>query len=576
MKESPHLEPLRKTATGIRGLDEVTFGGLPEGRPTLVVGNAGSGKTMLAMEFLVRGATEFGEPGVYLAFEETAKDLAANFASRGYDLNGLVAQKKLHIDHVHIERSEIEETGEYDLEGLFIRLAHAVDSIGAKRVVLDTLEALFGGLSNTGILRAELRRLFMWLKNRGLTAIITGERGDSSLTKYGLEEYVADCVIVLDNRVVEQISTRRLRILKYRGSQHGTNGYPFLIENTGLTVLAITSLGLQHEALTERVSTGIERLDNMFGPQGYYRGSSILISGTAGTGKSSLAASFVDAACRRGERCLYFAFEESPSQIMRNMKSIGLDLRPHVKKGILVFHASRPTATGLETHLAETTRIVADFKPAVMVVDPISNMVSVGNVNEVKSMLTRLVDYLKTDHVTTMFTSLTTGADNLEHTEVGTSSLMDTWIVLRDVEHGGERNRELHILKSRGMEHSNQLREFMMTDHGIELVDVYTGAAGVLTGTARVAQEAREKADAVLRQQEIERKKREVERRRQASQAQMEVLQADVEVAEEELKLMMDEECMRTSILAEEETRMAKLRGADAPAPKGSSKRGKK
>lgn len=568
-----HLESLPKTLTGIRGLDEITFGGLPKGRPTLLVGGAGSGKTMLAMEFLVRGATEFGEPGVYVSFEETAKDLTANFASRGFDLDELIAEKKIYIDHVRIERAEIEETGEYDLDGLFIRLAYAANAVGAKRVVLDTVEALFAGLTNTGILRAELRRLFAWLKERDLTTIITGERGENTLTRYGLEEYVADCVIVLDNRVIDQISTRRMRILKYRGSQHGTNEYPFLIESTGITVLPITSIGLQHQATNERVSTGIERLDNMFSGQGYYRGSSILVSGTAGTGKSSLSASFVNAACRRGERALYFAFEESPSQIIRNMRSIGIDLQGCVDSGLLTFHASRPTAVGLETHLAQVFKIVTDLKPSVMVVDPISNLTSVGNANEVKSMLTRLVDFLKSNQITTMFTSLTTSGESLEHTDVSMSSLMDTWIVLRDVERGGERNREIHVLKARGMAHSNQLREFVMTDHGIDLLDVYTGPAGVLTGTARVAQEAKEKAEALTRQQQIERKKREVEGRRKALQAQVESLQADMGTAEAEMDLLVAEEEMRTAVLAEEEIRMARLRGADiASMPKQSDR----
>lgn len=537
------------------------------------MGGAGSGKTMLAMEFLVRGATEFDEPGVFIAFEETAKDLSANFASRGYDLNELIAQKKMRIDHVRIERSEIEETGEYDLEGLFIRLAHAVDSIGAKRVVLDTIEALFAGLTNTAILRAELRRLFAWLKERNLTAIITGERGDTSLTRYGLEEYVADCVVLLDHRVTEQISTRRLRIAKYRGSQHGTNEYPFLIGDTGISVLPITSLGLRHEASTERVSTGIARLDSMLGGKGYYRGASVLVSGTAGSGKSSLAASFVDAACKRGERALYFAFEESPSQIMRNMCSIGIDLRQHVKKGLLTFHAARPVAVGLETHLAEMARITADFSPTVIAIDPISNLIAVGSTGEVKSMLARLIDYLKESHVTALFTNLSTGTGIAEQTEVGVSSLMDTWIVLRDVERGGERNREMHILKSRGMAHSNQLREFVITNRGLDLLDVYTGPAGVLTGTARVSQEARERAEAVERQQEVERRKREVGYRRKAVEAQIEALRADMANAEEDLGRLLTQEQARQAILTEEQEQMGRLRGADAPPiSKGSAK----
>ncbi len=557
------LEPLAKTPTGIRGLDEITYGGLPKGRPTLLVGGAGSGKTMLAMEFIVRGITEFGENGVYVTFEETERDLEANFASRGFDLAKLITDKKLYIDHIRIERSEIEETGEYDLEGLFIRMAYAVKTVNAKRVVLDTVEALFAGLSNTAILRAELRRLFGWLKDQGLTAIITGERGETTLTRYGLEEYVADCVILLDSRISDQIATRRLRIVKYRGSQHGTNEYPFLIENTGITVLPITSIGLQHDVSTERISSGIERLDSMLGGKGYYRGSSVLVSGTAGTGKSSMAASFAKAACERGEKALYFAFEEAPSQIIRNMRSIGIDLQPCVDKGTLAFFAKRPTATGLETHLAEMFKVVTDVNPSVVVIDPISNLISVGSPNEVKSMLTRLVDYLKSNHVTAVFTSLTHGGEALEQTEIGVSSLMDTWIVLRDVERAGERNREIHVLKSRGMAHSNQLREFVLTNNGIGLLDVYTGPAGVLTGTARVAQEAKEKADAVVRQQETERRKRELEGKRKTLEAQIEALHAEAETAEADLERLGVQEEKRVEILAEERAEMGRMRGED-------------
>jgi circadian clock protein KaiC len=467
--QSSNSKTLEKCRTGISGMDDVTFGGLPAGRPTLVVGNAGAGKTMLAMEFLVRGAVEFNEPGVFVSFEETAKDLIANFVG-SYDLDALIAEKRLYIDYVYIERSEIQETGEYDLEGLFIRLAHAVSSIGAKRVVLDTLEALFAGLTNVGVLRAELRRLFAWLKDRGLTAVITGERSEATLTRYGLEEYIADCVIVLDNRVIDQISTRRLRVMKYRGTGHGTNEYPFLIESTGLTVLPITSIGLAHTASTDRVSTGLPEVDAMFGKQGFYRGSSVLVSGTAGTGKSSLCASFVDAACKRGERCLYFAFEESPSQIVRNMRSIGIDLQPHVDGGLLAFHASRPTAVGLETHLAVATRALADAKPLIAIIDPISNLISVGNLLEVKLMMTRLIDYLKSSNVTTMFTCLVSGGVNADEiTTVGVSSLMDTWINLRDVEVEADRQRQIHVLKSRGMAHSSRPAGFVLTDHGFNL-----------------------------------------------------------------------------------------------------------
>ena len=448
---------LPKAPTGIQGLDEITGGGLPRGRPTLICGSAGCGKTLLAMEFLVRGARQFNEPGVFMAFEETAKDLTQNVASLGFNLKDLIARKKMVLDFVYIERSEIEETGEYDLEGLFIRLGQAIDSIGAKRVVLDTIESLFSGLPNPLILRAELRRLFRWLKTKGVTAIITGERGEDTLTRQGLEEYVSDCVIVLDHRISEQVSSRRLRVVKYRGSTHGTNEYPFLIDENGISVLPVTSLGLQQTASTQRIPTGITRLDAMLGGTGYYRGSSVLISGTAGTGKSSLAAHFAAAACHRGERALYFAFEESPSQIMRNMSSIGIDLQLCVQKGLLQFQANRPTFAGLEMHLTMMHKAISAFKPQVVIVDPLNSFIIGSNEPEVKAMLMRLVDFLKMNQITGLFTNLTSGGGALEQTDVAISSLIDTWLLLRDIELGGERNRGLYILKSRGMAHSNQI-----------------------------------------------------------------------------------------------------------------------
>ncbi|WP_018294643.1 circadian clock protein KaiC [Mariprofundus ferrooxydans] len=465
------LAGLKKCPTGITGLDEITEGGLPQGRPTLVCGGAGCGKTLLAMEFLVRGATEFNEPGVFMAFEETAEDLTENVASLGFDLNDLVARKKIVLDYVHIERSEIEESGEYDLEGLFIRLGAAIEAIGAKRVVLDTVETLFAGLPNPLILRAELRRLFLWLKEKGVTAIITGERGDGTLTRQGLEEYVSDCVIMLDHRVSDQTSSRRLRVVKYRGSTHGTNEYPFLIDEDGFSVLPVTSLSLEHKVSSERVSSGIADLDVMLGGKGYYRGSSVLISGTAGTGKSSLAGHFTDAACRRGERVLYFAFEESPSQITRNMGSIGIDLQQWVEKGLLQFHANRPSLTGLEMHLMIAHKAVKAFKPQVMIMDPLSAYSLGNNLIEVHSMLMRLIDFLKTEQITGLFTNLAKGGSALEQTDVSISSLIDTWLLLLNMDVCGERLRTLSILKSRGMAHSNKTREFLLTDHGVELGD---------------------------------------------------------------------------------------------------------
>jgi len=464
-------QELAKSPTGIQGLDEITNGGLPKGRPTLICGGAGSGKTLLAASFLLNGVVEFDEPGILMTFEETGEELASDLASLGYDLGKLVKEGKLIVDYVRVERSEIEETGEYDLEGLFVRLEYAVTSIGAKRIVLDTIESLFAGLSNPGILRAELRRLFRWLKDKGLTAVLTGERGDLGLTRQGLEEYVSDAVILLDHRVDEQVSTRRLRIVKYRGSHHGTNEYPFLIDRDGLSVLPVTSLGPTHPAIAERVSTGVTQLDDMLSGRGYYRGSTVLLSGTAGTGKTSLAAHFVDAACRRGERCLYFLFEESPQQLMRNMRSIGMNLQQWVDSGLLQFHADRPSRFGLETHLAAMQRTVRVFKPTVTVVDPVTNLLTVGTRNDVRSMLTRVIDYLKSESITGLFTSLTPGSKELEETDAGISSLMDTWIVLFVNEENRKRRRWLSVLKSRGMAHSNSVREYMLTDHGLQVLD---------------------------------------------------------------------------------------------------------
>ncbi len=558
---------LLKCQTGIKGLDEITDGGIPEGRPTLVCGSAGCGKTLFAMEFLVHGAIEYDEPGVFMSFEESSEELAQNVASLGFDLEELETTHKLILDHVNIERSEIEETGEYDLEGLFIRLNHSIDSIGAKHVVLDTIESLFGGLANENILRAELRRLFRWLKAKGVTAIITGERGEGTLTRHGLEEYVSDCVILLDNRVEAGISTRRLRIIKYRGSEHGTNEYPFLIDETGISVMPITSIGLQHDVSSERISSGIPRLDTMMGGKGYYRNSSILISGTAGTGKTSIAASFANAACNRGERCLYFAFEESPSQITRNMLSIGIDLEPWIKQGLLDIYAVRPTIYGLEMHLVKMYKLVREFKPKVVIIDPVTNLIAIGSNTEVKSMLSRLIDFLKSNQITAFFTNLSHNGVALEQSEFGISSLMDTWILLRDIEIGGERNRGLYILKSRGMAHSNQIREFLLTDNGIDLVDVYLGPAGVLTGTARIAQEAQEKAANTLYNQEILQKKRELHRRRTVIEAQIETLNSEFEEAQEQVDKLTQQEEAQERAFVEVRAKIGHLRTADDTNP---------
>jgi len=462
---------IKKTPSGIQGLDEITCGGLPQGRPTLICGAAGCGKTLMSVEFLVRGATQYGEPGVLMAFEETAKEIAVNVQSLGFDLKKLVDEKKLIVDHVRIERSEIEETGDYDLEGLFVRLGHAIDSIGAKRVVLDTLESIFSGLSDTAILRAELRRLFQWLKERGVTAIITAEKGEGTLTRYGMEEYVSDCVIVLDHRVTEQVSTRRLRIVKYRGSIHGTNEFPFLIDANGISVLPITSAKLEHEAPSERVSTGNPGLDEMLGGKGYFKGASVLVSGTAGTGKTTIAAHFAASICANNGRCLYFAFEESPKQLIRNMRSAGIDLQPAVDNGRLLISSARPSLHGLEMHLALILKAIRDFRPDGVVIDPTSNFIAAGTCGEAGLMLTRLVDFLKSQAITSVFTCLMSGVVAHEHASGGISSIIDTWLFVRDLEIRAERVRGIYVLKSRGMAHSNKVRQFSIGDNGVKIAD---------------------------------------------------------------------------------------------------------
>jgi circadian clock protein KaiC len=524
--------PLAKTPSGIAGLDQITGGGLPLGRPTLVCGGAGCGKTLFAMEFLIKGAIDHGERGVFMAFEETAQELASNVASLGFDLRALVEKKQIAIDYVKIDRSEIEESGDYDLEGLFVRLGHAIDSIGAKRVVLDTVEALFSGFRDQAILRSELRRLFRWLKDKGVTAVITGERGEGTLTRYGLEEYVSDCVISLDNRVSEQVATRRLRIVKYRGSAHGSNEYPFLIDEMGFSVLPVTSLGLDYPVTRARVPTGVQALDGMLEGGGYFRGSSVLVSGTAGTGKSSIAAHFVDASCRRGERALYLALEESDQQVIRNMRSIGIDLQQWTKAGKLVIQAARPTVFGLEMHLVAIHKAIEQHRPKSIVLDPISSLISAGNAQEVKSMLVRLFDYLKMKGITCLVTSLTS-AQGLEETTVGISSLIDTWFQLRDIEIAGERTRGLFLVKSRGMGHSNQVREFLITSKGVDVVPVVLGPNGVLTGSARLKQQSDEAAETIARREEIDRRQRLLQRKRKALDAQIEAMKVAL-VAEEE------------------------------------------
>ena len=551
---------LKKSPSGIQGFDEITGGGLPAGRPTLVCGSAGCGKTLFGMEFLVRGVTQFNEPGVFMSFEETNEELITNVASLGFDLEDLVKHKKIALDHVHIERSEIEETGEYDLEGLFIRLNYAIDSIGAKRVVLDTIESLFAGLPNQLILRAELRRLFRWLKDKGVTAIITGERGEKTFTRQGLEEYVSDCVIMLDHRVTEQTSTRRLRVVKYRGSLHGTNEYPFLIDENGFSILPITSLGLGHIVSNERISSGIPELDKMLEGKGYYRGSTVLVSGTAGVGKTSLAAHFAEAACKRGERVLYFCFEESPNQLMRNMRSIGIKLEHWVHKGLLQFQATRPTFYGLEMHLAVTHKAVNAFKPDIVIMDPINTFILGDKENEVKTMLMRIVDFLKGNQITALFTSLSSPRSAPETSDVGISSLIDTWLLLRDIELSGERNRVMYVLKSRGMANSNQIREFILTDHGVELREVYIGSGGVLTGSARIAQEALENAGVLTQKMDIELRKRELENKRKALDTQIAALHAGFKSEESETNKIISSERKIIRQLEQDKIEMADSR----------------
>ncbi len=556
---------LEKSPSGIRGLDEITAGGLPKGRPTLVCGSAGCGKTLLGMEFIARGALDYGEPGVFVSFEESAEDLAKNVLSLGIDLDKLQKEKKVIIDHVYVERSEIEETGQYDLEGLFLRINYEIDDIGAKRVVLDTIESLFSSFQDEGILRAELRRLFRWLKTKGVTAIVTGEQGKGTLTRYGLEEYISDCVIFLDHRVNEQMSIRRLRIVKYRGSAHGTNEYPFLIGETGIDVLPITSVGLQYEVSSEFVSSGVPRLDHMLGGKGYYRGSSVLISGIAGTGKTSFVASFASAACSRGERCLYFAFEESDKQLIRNMRSIGIDLGSHINQDLLRVHATRPTLHGLEKHLLVIYKLIREFKPDVVVVDPISNLVTIGTDIEVKAMLTRIIDMLKSMQITTVFTCLTGGESRNVQQEYGVSSLMDTWIVLQRIDELGERNRGIFIIKSRGMAHSNQVREFLLKDAGIDIIDAYVGPEGVLTGTARYEQKAREQEAVMSDAEEIELKRKDLERHRKIIDAKIDGLRAEIEAEDDEMARTLKQRERRGQAQAKDRQEVRALRKADPP-----------
>jgi circadian clock protein KaiC len=553
---------LPKAATGISGFDEVTNGGLPRARSTLVCGPAGCGKTLFAMEFLVRGIAQFDEPGVFISFEESAADLSANVASLGFDLARLEAEGNLVVDHVDLTGLEMEDAGEWDLDGLFIRLAAAIDKVGAQRVVIDTIEMLFGAFSDTAALRSEIRRLFGWLKERSVTSVVTGERGEGTLTRHGIEEYVADCVIVLDHRVTEQTSTRRLRILKYRGSLHGTNEYPFLISRSGVSVVPITSPGLNHQVSTERISTGVARLDSMLGDGGYYRGSAVLVSGTAGTGKSTLAAQLCDAVCARGEQALYFGFEESEAEIVRNMSSVGIDLRRWVEAGLLHFQCSRPSLLGLEAHLFSMQKIVGELGPGVVIMDPVSDFLRIGTDQDVSAMLTRQVDFLKARNVTALFTSLSCGPADADQQ---LASLVDTWLSVRNLEGNGEHNRVLYVLKSRGMAHSNQIREFLLTGQGIELADVYVGPQGVLTGSARQAQEAKERSDGTARLEDLEQRRVDLERRRKSVEAQTAALWRDFEEEAGAVERLLSHGSTGTEDRAGQRAEQGRLRRADMP-----------
>lgn len=562
MMEDYQIQELAKCPTGIQGLDELTGGGLPKGRTTLVCGSAGCGKTLFGVEFLLRGATLYDEPGVLMTFEETAQEISENVASLGWDLNQLIAQEKIFIDHVYIEPNEIEEAGEYDLEALILRLGYAIQKIGAKRVLLDTIEVLFAGLSNANIIRAELRRLFRWLKSQGVTAVITGERGDNSLTRQGLEEYVSDCVIKLEQKTVEEMATRTMQIIKYRGSRHSNNEYPFLIEEHGISVLPITSIQLNHQVSNDRISSGIPQLDEMFGGQGYYRGSSILITGKAGTGKSTLAGYFAQATCIKGERCLYLATEESPSQILRNLTSISLNLSPYVEQGLLKFDAVRPTNYNLEMRLFKIHRWVEDFQPNTIIIDPMSNLILSGSWMQTKSFFMRLIDYLKGKQITLLFTNLNHGNidNNQEQTDIGISSLMDTWLELQTVKVNGERNRVLYVLKSRGMMHSNQVREFIVSNEGVNLIDTYLGEGKVLTGSERINQQLQETSDAKKRQQNLEQKRRQFEQQKHILQAQIKALEIQLLNQDQELNLMIEEEEEHQKMLLEKRKFMKELR----------------
>lgn len=552
---------VKKTPTGIEGLDDITSGGLPCGRSTLLCGGTGTGKTLFALEFLIQGAVLYGEAGVFFSFEEDAIELCRNVDSFGFNVSTLIDENRIEIDHVQLERNQV--NGPYDLDGLFIRLDLALKKVNAKRVVLDSVDMLFMALPNPVLIREEIRRLLHWLKARGLTVIITAESGITNLTRDGMEEYVSDCVILLENRVTRHATTRLLRIVKYRGSAHGSNEYPFLITEKGISVLPITALSLDLPVSEERISTGVPRLDSMLGGKGYFRGSTILVSGPPGSGKSSLAAKFAQATCAKEERCLYFSLEEPRNQIIRNMRSVGIDLQPLLDDGLLQFVMTRPSLYGLEMHLAKFHQAINEFKPSTVIFDPISTLHSLEDPTALKSMLLRLVNFLKSQQITSNFVTLSGHAATPTTPDIGISSIIDTWLQLRDIETNGERNRLMLVLKSRGMSHSNQMREFTLSEHGIELSDVYTGSAGVLTGSARLGQEAQEKLIALTHKYDIEYRTLELDRKRKLKDAQIAAIEAEFNAHQAELARLTELDRQGAIQSSETNRKMSKLRQSD-------------
>lgn len=552
--------PLPKTPTGIKGLDEITMGGLPSGRITLVLGSSGVGKTVLGMQFLVEGARLFDEPGLMVSFEETEQDLNANTASFGFDLAGLAKEGRVSVDYILLSPAEILEAGQYDLTGLLMRIEQGIERSGAKRVVLDGIPSLFYGFSDKAAVRGALWRIYSMLKSRQLTIVVTAGE-ETELARHGLGRSLADCIIAINERIVDGIATRHIRVVKYRGSAHGTSEYPFLIGREGLSVVPVTSIKPDYKASSERISTGIPDLDSMLGSGGYYRGSSVLITGWAGTGKTSMAAQLALAACKRGERCIYFVFEESEHEITRNMLTIGLDLRPQVGSGLLRFCSARATMYGLEMHLATMEREINEFEPQVVILDPVSNLLSTGTLSEARAMVFRLIDFLKNKGVTSLMTSLS--SPEAQQSDIGVSSIVDTWIVLRNIEVNGEQSRLLNILKSRGTAHSNQVREFMLTKHGIELVDVYLGPSGFFTGTARIAREAKDREEVSQRENDLRRQRSHYEQKRAALEAQVAVLMDEIETAETEMEQIAQEAREREKGIVRQKKESAEKRGVN-------------